>query len=460
MNRYFEIEQRIRTELSAHEGFQYTRIMNQANKVLLDLSLEYSSLEDFFRLAVLMPKTAFGWDASLFLTGDDQRDEAVMTASTLPDLQEKLESNSAVVKPLEFEPRVEDQSRMLPLRNSGLVDDSEQDLHVGAVIGLLEVIPGRELQKVEVIYLERYAGAVAASLAQRILSRRNIQHIKFIKSLAADIGHNVIVPNIFFKAYLRRLAGKMKRLDEIQQELETLHGEYYQKASPRLRDLTAEMANANEGLREEFDHIQKHYENTSMFLEALFRQGHFEQGRYVLKKRNCNFLRDVIGPQVDQYSRRLEERGIEIDLSAGGVPDQPMDAVVDVGLISQVFANLLSNAAKYTRPNPVDGRKFIAYGLQLVPEAFGPGADGVKLNLFSSGQPLDMPDARRIFDEGRRGSNVENEKGTGHGLFFVKEVVELHGGKAGWESTTMGNNFYFILPKEEPAPGKKGVRLW
>jgi signal transduction histidine kinase len=256
------------------------------------------------------------------------------------------------------------------------------------------------------------------------------------------------VPNIFFKAYLRRLSGKIDRLVQIQGDLDHLTRNPDPNAWNRIQDLSEEMANANEGLMEEFDHIKKHYVNTSLFLETLLRQSHFEKGRYVLKKKTCNFRKDIIDPQMDQYTPKLKQKGIEVDLSAGGVPDQSIQAVVDVGLISQVFANLLSNAVKYTQtaPRGQAGRKFIAYGLEIVPGAFGPGEDGVKINLFTSGPPLEHRDVRKIFDEGYRGDNVGRERGTGHGLFFVKEVVELHGGRVGCDPSEQGNNFYFILP--------------
>jgi signal transduction histidine kinase len=290
---------------------------------------------------------------------------------------------------------------------------------------------------------------VTLSVVQRLLAKKGQQHLAFIRTLVADIGHNVIVPNIFFKAYLRRLGGKIERLSEIQEQLKQLAQAPPQDLPAGMRNLAAEMAYANEGLQEEFDHIRKHYVNTSLFLETLLRQSHFEKGRYVLQKKTCNFNSDIIGPQVEQYLAKLKAKGIEIDISMGGVPDQVIEAVVDIGLISQVFANLLSNAVKYTRPAPNDptNRKFIAYGLDLVHDAFGPGEEGVKINLFSSGKSLDQADVEDIFQEGRRGSNIESERGTGHGLFFVKEVVELHGGITGYEATPMGNNFYFILPR-------------
>ncbi|MBF0488042.1 MAG: HAMP domain-containing histidine kinase, partial [Nitrospirae bacterium] len=36
--------------------------------------------------------------------------------------------------------------------------------------------------------------------------------------------------------------------------------------------------------------------------------------------------------------------------------------------------------------------------------------------------------------------------GTGHGLTFIKNAVEIHGGVFGYEPVDLGNNFYFVLP--------------
>lgn len=40
-----------------------------------------------------------------------------------------------------------------------------------------------------------------------------------------------------------------------------------------------------------------------------------------------------------------------------------------------------------------------------------------------------------------------NKPGTGHGLTFIKNAIEMHGGVVGYEATQYGNNFYFIIPK-------------
>ncbi len=55
---------------------------------------------------------------------------------------------------------------------------------------------------------------------------------------------------------------------------------------------------------------------------------------------------------------------------------------------------------------------------------------------------------------GFRGENAQGEYGTGHGLYFIQEVVHLHGGEVGYEPTPLGNNFFIILPFE-PKVGEK-----
>jgi signal transduction histidine kinase len=129
--------------------------------------------------------------------------------------------------------------------------------------------------------------------------------------------------------------------------------------------------------------------------------------------------------------------------------EQKFPLMVDVGLLSQVYANLFSNAAKYTREitthegNP---RKAVAYGREIVEDFPEPGKKRVKLNVFTTGPHLSEEEGRRIFDEGVRGPDSDNIPGTGHGLSFIRHVIELHGGVVGYEPTSEGNNFYFILP--------------
>ena len=129
--------------------------------------------------------------------------------------------------------------------------------------------------------------------------------------------------------------------------------------------------------------------------------------------------------------------------------EEEFEILVDVGLLSQVYANFFSNAAKYaSEVVDQDGytRKAVAYGRELVENFQETGKQGIKFNVFTTGLHLDREEAEKMFEEGVRGKGSEHHPGTGHGLAFIKHVVELHGGQVGYEPTLGGNNFYFVLP--------------
>lgn len=223
-----------------------------------------------------------------------------------------------------------------------------------------------------------------------------------------------------------------------------------EQEDPGLYDILKRMIEVNFGLNTEQENIERHYQNMSLFIETLFRRSHFDQGRLVLRTKPCNMKRDVVQPQLDRYHERFHAMGISIDDRMSGIPEKEVVNVVDVGLIAQVYANLFSNALRYTDEVITDSgerMKYIAYGSEVIKDFFGPGKDGVKYNVFNTGPHIAEEERAKIFEEGYRGSNAANKSGTGHGLAFIKNVVELHSGTAGYEATQYGNNFYFTLPK-------------
>jgi len=160
--------------------------------------------------------------------------------------------------------------------------------------------------------------------------------------------------------------------------------------------------------------------------------------------------KDVIQPQLDRYIEQMKRMGISIDNRSSGIPESEIITVVDIGLVAQVYANLFSNAVKYTQEVTLDSgetRKYISYGHEIIKDFFGPEKDGVKFNVFSTGSHIAPDERDKLFNEEFRGSNVVSQPGTGHGLSFIKNAIEIHGGIVGYEATQYGNNFYFILPK-------------
>jgi len=252
-----------------------------------------------------------------------------------------------------------------------------------------------------------------------------------------------------YKLFLRRLKGKIQKNAEIENRL----SECLIKGQCNIivmENLLKELIEVNQGLTEELENIEKHYKNMSLFLETLFRRNHFDQGRLTLRTKICNMKKDVVQPQLERYTEQFKKEGIFIDDRFSGIPDEETISVVDVGLMAQVYTNLFSNALKYTQEIITDTgekRKYISYGRETIKDFFGHGKDGIKYNVFSTGPHIPPEERERIFEEEYRGSNALNKLGTGHGLTFIKNAVEMHGGVTGYEATQYGNNFYFIIPR-------------
>lgn len=453
--RIVAVRQRVIEKVENYESYRFSAEQSQILNVFFDLAQEFDDIRDLYALSITIPKVFFNLDATIFLLNRDgtfrfevSSDDAICGAPP---------ANRPAPQKVCCSPTLIGDRYLIPIRaNRDLISQLPFPTP-NDVIGLLEVMPADALEAHEIFFFEKYANRIGFQIHNRIISNKNKEHLLFIHNLVEDIGHNVIVPNMFFKLYYRRIESKIKVLSSIIGDMRHYFGQLDDVCTARdipCDRLLREAQYLHDSLFDQYTEIFRHYENTSLFLETLLRRSHFEQGRYVLEKRSFNFKTQVIDPQIERFRNRFQERGIGIDLAAGGVPDVELQVVADIGLISQVYANLFSNAVKYTQEiRDPEGRprKFIAYGWDILPDHFGPGLHGVKLNVFSTGPTIPNEEAARLFREGFRGGNAQGEYGTGHGLYFVKEVVGLHGGEAGYEPTPLGNNFYFILPLVDDA---------
>jgi signal transduction histidine kinase len=112
----------------------------------------------------------------------------------------------------------------------------------------------------------------------------------------------------------------------------------------------------------------------------------------------------------------------------------------DRALLKQVWANLVSNAVKYSSGRPAP-RIEIAGG-----EAAGETVYRVKDN----GAGFDMRYCDKLFGVFQRLHDEKEFPGTGVGLAIVQRVVTRHGGRAWAEGRPgEGAEFFFSLPKQE-----------
>lgn len=404
------ISRRIHEKVETYDDYNFTGRQKKALHIFFDLAQEFPEAVDLYTVTVAVPKLLFDLDCTLHLLDADHRFRVARRSGEACPATERF-----LAEVLPTEPVLHQGHSLIPIKGNRELLDQLPFEPVGDVIGCLEVSGAEDLGPSELFFFQKYANRVGFQIHNRIISIKNQEHIAFIQSLVRDIGHNVIVPNMYFKLFLNRLKGKIQELLQFQNELDRRSAQTRDRSGP-LAGLAETVAYLHDGLMSQYGEISRHYEQTSLFLETLLRRSHFEQGRYVLQKRSCNLRRQVIDPQLERFRPRFAERGVEVDMSLGGVPDESLCMVADIGLLAQVYANLFSNAAKYARAVQGGERPpFIAFGATILPDHFGPGTDGIKLNVFSSGPPLPPEDIPGLYESGFRGGNVADEYGTGRG---------------------------------------------
>lgn len=145
-------------------------------------------------------------------------------------------------------------------------------------------------------------------------------------------------------------------------------------------------------------------------------------------------LRDIL-TEVCQFHQEIAPRQI-IERYRG----ESLIVVADAKLLFQVFSNVLSNAIKYSPPDK--------------PIEIGADTDHGSVTVSIRDQGIGIParDIPSLFERFYRGSNTANTAGTGIGLFFVKTVVDLHGGEISVASTEgAGTTISVRLPVRPPA---------
>jgi len=158
-----------------------------------------------------------------------------------------------------------------------------------------------------------------------------------------------------------------------------------------------------------------------------------------IDKSECN-LADVLRSVVDEAVAPAAARSQELVLD---MPEELPIIRADPARLHQVFANLVSNAIKYTQPGGTIGVRALASG----DPSTGSGQALVRVTVVDNGPGISVEDQARIFEKFYRTRSSSRIDGTGLGLAIVKSIVEQHGGNVIVQSVPgQGSEFVVSLP--------------
>ena len=124
------------------------------------------------------------------------------------------------------------------------------------------------------------------------------------------------------------------------------------------------------------------------------------------------------------------------------MPEFIPDIFADKERIRQVFTNLISNALKFT---PSGGK------IEILARIAGKHPEFLVVDVKDTGIGISSEYLSKIFDKFQQARDARQKaikaKGTGLGLFIIKNIVELHGGKVSITSEVgHGTTFTLTLP--------------
>ena len=165
-------------------------------------------------------------------------------------------------------------------------------------------------------------------------------------------------------------------------------------------------------------------------LEQLLNISRIESGRAQIDSRPMS-SHQLVFESVEPFRRTAQDKGINLEIN---LPDDLPDVLADSGLIAQVFANLISNALKYTNPG---GKVSVSAQSE---------DNFATFSVSDTGIGIPQQYLEKILEQFFRVPGQGGDAGAGLGLSIVQQIVGAHGGTVTVESTEgVGSVFVFSL---------------
>ncbi len=203
---------------------------------------------------------------------------------------------------------------------------------------------------------------------------------------------------------------------------------------------------ARVGLRAKVKDLKEIAQNMRELVGSLLNVSRVEAGRIAV----CTQMSDVgalAAAKVKEVAQLAKKK--EQTIALHSQPNLPAISV-DAALVGEIYKNLLTNAIKYT---PKDGKievRIIRKNSEILS------------SVTDTGYGIPKDEQGRVFQKFYRGSNIIQleHDGTGLGLYLVKEIVKISGGRIWFTSAEgKGTTFHFTLPVagSKPKEGEMSI---
>lgn len=293
---------------------------------------------------------------------------------------------------------------------------------VATLLIMLAVAGGAFLSRRVLLPLRHFIAAVAAIESGKMDARVPSNHS------GDELEELGILFNRMVEKIDQLIRAMRESLDSVGHDLRTPMTRFRNKAEKALQANTS-VSSCHEALQDCVEESDRMLRMLAMLMDI----SEAETGAMRLLPRRVDLV-PLAASVADMYRYVADEKGIRLET------DFPAEAwlEVDADRISQVLANLLDNAVKFT---PAGG---------LVRVAIRKRPAKVVVQVADSGVGIDPGELSRIWDRLYRGSRASH-KGLGLGLSLVKAVVTAHHGEMRVSSTSgAGSIFEICLPQPRP----------
>jgi len=179
------------------------------------------------------------------------------------------------------------------------------------------------------------------------------------------------------------------------------------------------------------DMMERQLQQMVNLVDDLLDVSRITTGKLVLRK-GLVLLQEVLRNAIDVVRPLVDAKQHTLTL---GIPTADMELDADATRLSQVFANILNNAVKYTEPG---GTILVTARLE---------GSTAEVRVADTGVGIDQEKLAHVFEMFTQfdASIERTHGGLGVGMALAKQLVEMHGGTITVHSDGVGNGSTFVV---------------